>query len=445
MPRKELRELQKKKLFRELIYAYENAPFYHELYDKEKVDVYKIRTIEDFQKYVPSVDKDMLREYGERTGDPFDGVCCLPLTPSNFPNSTFDQGVSRVLSSTGTTGIPTIAVYTKHDVDEAAEISAREFWRGGLRPGSRVGIYIPAPWHHCNYYAFNAIKRIGAFDFWAMLMPWEPGFEVMRRFDITHLLTAVVPLRFIAQKLAKEGKTLKDYFPHLEAMKQTGELAESIGEYYYKVCQVPIVDCYGVCETGFQHGSCLDEAEEKHWSLYDHLAEDKLFIEILDPRTLQPVEGLEFGELIFTNMVYESMVYIRWRAEDFVTVRWGPCPYCGFTHLQVRAVGRTSESVEVKGKIITMAMIEDVVFSRPETMFSPIQLIREEPQPQDKLRVKIYYNAELVKEPEKYRVEVEEALKKGLGVDSSVELITMAEIAALAHKFVRVIKEKRQS
>jgi phenylacetate-CoA ligase len=445
MPRKEIRKLQEKKLFRELIYAYENAPFYHELYDKEKVDVYRIRTIEDFQKYVPLVDKDILREYGERTGDPFGGICCLPLTLSNFPNPTWDQSVGKFVRSTGTTGLPTISMYSKHDVDEAAEVACREFWRGGMRPGERIGIYLPRPWHPgVDTYASAAVARLGAFVYWGQLMPWEPCLDVMRRIDIEYFLSAVIPLRFIAQKLEREGKTLKDYFPHLKAMKQTGELAESIGEYYYKVCRVPIVDCYGVCEVGSQHGSCLEEAEEKHWSLYDHLAEDKFLFEILDPRTTIPAEELEFGEFVITNMFYESMVYIRWRAEDFVTVRWDPCPYCGFTHMQVRVMGRTSESVDVKGKLITMGQVDEIIHAHPETRFLPAQLIREEPQPQDKLRLRVCYNAELVKEPEQYRLRLADEYKNKLGVDTSVDLITMAEIAALPHKFVRVVKEKRQ-
>jgi phenylacetate-coenzyme A ligase PaaK-like adenylate-forming protein len=115
MSRKELRELQKKKLFQQLIYAYENAPLYKELYDKEKVDVYKIRTIEDFQKYVPPIIKDDLRAYREKTGDVFGGIFCLPFTSRKFGSDLWGQGL--LFHSTGTTGKPTYYMYTKDETD----------------------------------------------------------------------------------------------------------------------------------------------------------------------------------------------------------------------------------------------------------------------------------------------------------------------------------------
>lgn len=447
MPRRELRELQKKKLFRQLIYAYEHAQFYKELYNKEKVDVYKIRAIEDFQKYVPMVDKDMVREYRERTGDPWGGLLCLPLKASSFPNPTVDRAVGRIITSTGTTGTPTLSVYNKHDLDESGELYARELWRWGVRPGDRFVNWHCMLWHAWQQVAMHGAAMVGTFYFCPDPGNWEPGFEVAQMLDVHWIAMTNRPLRPIAQRLDREGKTLKDYLPHLKGIKRSSEWAESLAPFYYRVFQVPINDTYGISETGLVGGPCKEESEANtyRWAKWVHDPEDKFFIELLDPKAEEPREDIEFGEPVITNLFFQTMAYIRWRSEDWWYVKWDPCPYCGFSHLQHWCVGRTSESVSVKGKLITMVMIEDLIYRHSESLFLPVQIIREEPQPQDKLRVRVPYHEDLVKEPERYRIEIEEELKRELKVDTSVQLISATEVTALAHKFVRVVKEKRQS
>jgi phenylacetate-coenzyme A ligase PaaK-like adenylate-forming protein len=251
-----------------------------------------------------------------------------------------------------------------------------------------------------------------------------------------------MPMRPIAQKLEREGKNLKrDYFPHLKNVLQCNELSVSLMAYYNKVFGVPIVNGGAVSEAMYAGGSCIDEGDV---GTFLHMHEDMIFIEVFDPRKEVPVEGLEFGQGVFTNMYFQSMAYVRFRSEDWDRVRWDPCPYCGATHMQMRFMGRISESADVKGRIVTAAEIEDIVYTRPESLFLPIQIIREEPQPQDKLRLRICYHEDRVKEPERYRLEVEELAKRELKVDTSVELITPGEVKSVGgFKFERVKKVKR--
>jgi phenylacetate-coenzyme A ligase PaaK-like adenylate-forming protein len=108
-------------------------------------------------------------------------------------------------------------------------------------------------------------------------------------------------------------------------------------------------------------------------------------------------------------------------------------------------MSRVSESVNVKDRMITMGDVEDILYTHPELRPLPSQLIREEPQPQDKLRLRVCYKTELAKEPEQFRLKLEDAFKKGLGVDTEIALITPEEVRAIAHKYERVVREKRQS
>jgi phenylacetate-CoA ligase len=456
MPRKELREFQKKKLFRQLIYAYENAPLYKELYDKEKVDVYKIRTIEDFQKYVPPISKDDLRAYRERTGDIFGGVRCLPFTAKNFGSDFPFDG--ELLHSTGTTGKPTYYIETKEDLQNLANIRARNWWRAGIRPGDVAALGAGGVdifnWHLEGLAYLNGYKKIGIalWYVWNQFNP-APDFDLMMQLKAQgihlrwfHTLPALA--RWLMLKLEQEGKNLKrDYFPELKVVTQTGDISKGYLDYASELYGVPLINQSAVTETMWTMGACTydwKEGDGARMSL--HTPEDSHFIEIFPPGWDKAVKGAEFGEAVITNLFSRAMAYIRWRSEDLSgDIKYDPCPYCGYTHMQCRVMSRVTEAVDVMGKYITMGDVEDILYAHPECRPLPAQLIREEPQPQDKLRLRVCYKTELVKEPEQFRLKLADDFKRKLGVETSVDFITPEEVKALATKFERVIKEKRQS
>ena len=452
MPRKELRKLQEKKLFRQLIYAYENAPLYKELYDKEKVNVYRIRTIDDFQKYVPLIDKDMLRAYRERTGDIFGGILCLPLTRKNFSGEHPFAG--KLLHSTGTTGMPTYQICTETDLNTLGNFIAREWWREGVRPGDFIlsgfgGIDVLS-WHLMPQVYEIAYRKVGAFFYECNMFNPGPDLDVMMLLqaqgaDITFLFTGIPEFRWLVRKLEQEGKNLKrDYFPKLKCVTHAGELSKSLVDYGCQLFGVVTSTHSTVTETHWGGGACMYGWEEGDGArMYIHEPEDTHFIEIFPPGLDKPVDEAEFGEAIITNLFSQAMAYIRWRSEDWAQVRYDPCHYCGYTHMQCRIKSRVSESVNIGGKTITMGDVEDILYAHPESRPLPAQLIREEPQPQDKLRLRVCYNDELVKDPEQYKLKLVAEFEKNLGVATSIDLITPGEVKTISHKYERVIKEKR--
>jgi phenylacetate-CoA ligase len=449
MPRKEIRRLQGKKLHHELVYAYENAPFYHELYDKEKVDVYKIRTIEDFQKYVPLVNKDTVRVYRERTGDPFGGICCVPVVPSTFSRDIDDDTEGRLWRSTGSTGIPTISINTRKDIHIATTIDARVWWRYGARPGDRASMMGNFGYISSAQCMGKALRYIGVIihcdESGAIQSPetLDAALSVAKMLGCNCFFGTAAHLRLICSKYEAKGKTLKDDFPRAKFYGQTPEMSKAMMEYESKVLGCPVTNYYGLSETLWMGGSCIQEGNSGVWQ---HMSEDFFIVEIFPPGSDKAVDGAEFGEIVITSLDQEAMAYIRWHSEDWAQVRWDPCLYCGYTHIQCRPRGRVVESVNVKGKMVTIGEIEDVVYAHPESRPLPIQMIREEPQPQDKLRVRICYNPKLTKAPEQYKLRLKEEFERETGVDTLVDLITPEEVRLLVGwKFERVVKEKRQS
>jgi phenylacetate-coenzyme A ligase PaaK-like adenylate-forming protein len=217
-------------------------------------------------------------------------------------------------------------------------------------------------------------------------------------------------------------------------------------DYGCELFGVPISSHSTVTETMWGGDACVYEWKEGDSArMYIHYPEDSHFIEFLPPGADNTAEGVEFGEAVITNLYSKAMAYIRFHSEDWMQVQYDPCAYCGYTHMQCRTKSRVSESVNVKGKTITMGDIEDILYAYPELRPMPAQLIREEPQPQDKLRLRVSYKTDLVKEPEQFRLKLIDDFKDKLGVDAEIALISPEEVRAIYHKFERVIKEKRQS
>lgn len=326
-------------------------------------------------------------------------------------------------------------IYTDKDLKIGCLPWARMWWAQGLRPGDKCLDYVDFAYHPATRFLGLAFRKIGVIIYREQLEQWALGLEMSKLLDINHIWTTTIPLRPITQKLEQEGKSLKDYFPNLKAVTQTGEISETLLKYYHsEICKVPIVNCYAVSETGFVGFSCLEQGEP--WDSL-HMPEDLYYMEHINPRTGEDVlSGL--GEIVFTNLYFESMAYIRWRSEDWAEVNYDPC-ICGRTHARARFFGRLSESVRVKEKLITNREVEDVVHSFPESRFQPCQLVREEPQPQDQLKLRVTYKVEMIKEPEQFRLKVEKKFQQELGVDTVVELINPEEVRSLGHKFLRVV------
>ena len=108
MPRKELEALQLAKLKETVAYCYNKVPFYHQKLTEAGVgDGSRIRQLSDVQ-YIPFTTKEDFRN-----NYPF-GLNAAPM-----------KDIVRIHASSGTTGKPTVGVYTKKDIDVWSDCVAR--------------------------------------------------------------------------------------------------------------------------------------------------------------------------------------------------------------------------------------------------------------------------------------------------------------------------------
>lgn len=114
MPREELRKLQLQRLREVVKYAYERVPFYRKRFEAAGIKPEDIKSLEDL-KYIPFTSKADLREVY-----PF-GIFAVPLSE-----------IVEIHSSSGTTGKPVVAGYTRRDLEVWEEVMARSLTMIGV-------------------------------------------------------------------------------------------------------------------------------------------------------------------------------------------------------------------------------------------------------------------------------------------------------------------------
>ena len=83
---------------------------------------------------------------------------------------------------------------------------------------------------------------------------------------------------------------------------------------------IQVYDIYGLSEVMGPGVAC--ECEKQHGL---HVCEDQFIIEILDPKTLQPVPDGEWGEVVFTTFCKECSPLVRYRTRDISRILVGEC------------------------------------------------------------------------------------------------------------------------
>jgi phenylacetate-CoA ligase len=97
-----------------------------------------------------------------------------------------------------------------------------------------------------------------------------------------------------------------------------------------------------------------------------HVAEDHFFVEVINPKTLEPVEEGEEGELVFTSLTKEAFPVIRYRTGDIASITKEPC-ICGRTTTRMsRIKGRVDDMLIIRGVNVFPSEIEHHLLAVPE-------------------------------------------------------------------------------
>jgi phenylacetate-CoA ligase len=334
-PHSEIQTLQLERLQKTVRRVYDNVPFYREQFEKLGITPDDIQSLDDVQK-LPFTKKNHLRE-----NYPF-GLFAVPR-----------EEVVRIHGSSGTSGKPTVVGYTQNDIDVWSEIVARAIYAAGGKKGDILH----------NAYGYGLFTgglglHYGSEKAGCSTVPISGGntdrqITLIQDFEPAVICGTPSYVLNIAEKMEIMGinptETSLKYGifgaePWSEEMRAT--LEKKLG--------IKAVDIYGLSEV-MGPGVSI-ECQEAQNGL--HIADDHFLVEVIDPKTLQPVPEGEVGELVFTSLTKEALPIIRYRTGDLASITRETC-ICGRTTTRMsRVIGRIDDMLIIRGVNVFPSEIE---------------------------------------------------------------------------------------
>ncbi len=293
----------------------------------------------------------------------------LPFTTkqdlrNNFPYGflTVDKKeVVRLHSSSGTTGNPTVIFHTKEDLASWANLVARSLYTAGIRDTdvfqnmSGYGLFTGGLGFQYG------VERLGCLSIPAGAGNSARQIKLMQDYSTT-----------VAHAIPSYLKRLYDVFLEsgLDPKKDTKLHTLIIGaEPHTNEQRLRIEEMFGVKaynSFGLSEMNGPGVAFECTYQDGLHIWEDAYVVEIIDPKTLQPVPDGEYGELVMTTLDRTAMPLIRYRTRDLTRFLPGTCQ-CGRTHRRLdRITGRTDDMFIVKGCNIFPMQVEGILMKFKE-------------------------------------------------------------------------------
>ena len=270
-----------------------------------------------------------------------------------------EDQIVRIHSSSGTTGLPVIIPYTKKDVEDWGIMFARCYEFAGVTPMDRIQI-TPGYGLWTAGIGFQAgCERLGA-----MAIPMGPGntdkqLQMMQDMKSTVLCSTSSYALLLSEEIEKRG--IRDKICLKKGIIGSERWSEKMRNRIAGSLGIELYDIYGLTEIyGPGIGiNCSHNTGMHYW-------DDYLYIEIIDPQTLQPVPDGTMGEIVITTLVKEGAPLIRYRTHDLSRIIPGQCP-CGSRYPRLDTImGRTDDMMKIKGVNVFPSQIEEILQAFPE-------------------------------------------------------------------------------
>jgi phenylacetate-CoA ligase len=337
LDREELGQLQLERLQATLSRVFRNVPFYRKRFDEAGLDPDELRSLEDL-KALPFTTKADLRE-----SYPY-GLFAVPL-----------RDVVRLHASGGTGSAAVVMGYTRNDLKTWANLNARTLVASGLTKDDVVQITFDYGLLTGAFGVHQGAERLGA-----AVIPTSSGntkrqIKIMQDYKATALVSTPSYALHLVDALMEAGvntsalslrRALVGGEPWSEAMRKRIE----------EQLHVTVTDNYSVSEVmgpGIA-GECLERDGL-------HVNEDHFLVEVVDPRTLEPVNPGVPGELVVTTLTKEAFPLVRYRTRDLTQLVVQPCR-CGRTSVRLRRiVARSDDMLKVKSVNVFPSQVETVL------------------------------------------------------------------------------------
>ncbi len=326
--RESIQQLQDRKLVELLHYVQTNSPYYKQLFQREKIDITRIRSANDLVN-IPVTNKEELQQHNS-------DFLCVPR-----------GRVIEYTATSGTLGSPVTIALTENDLQRLAYNEYNSFLCAG---GSQADIYQLMLTLDRQFMAgmayYSGIRQMGA-----GVIRVGPGVPSLQWENIFRLQpTAIVAVPSFIIKLIQFARE-----QHIDIAASSVKKAICIGEnirhldFSMNVLGKKITDQWDIqlystyASTEMQ--TAFTECSEGRGG---HLQPELVIVELLDESD-RPVQAGMQGEVTITTLGVEGMPLLRYKTGDICMYFEEPCA-CGRKTLRLSPViGRKKQMIKFKG------------------------------------------------------------------------------------------------
>lgn len=345
LPAKEIKEYQEKELAKVLKYTSINSLYYKDLFRKHKINISKIKTIEDL-KNIPCTTKEDLQTRN------MDFLCVSK-----------DEVVDYITTS-GTLGNPVTFAATEKDLQRLAFNEYLSFICADGTPEDIYHLMITIDRRFMAGLAyFLGLRRLGAGI--VRVGPGNPGlqFDTIKRISPTYIITIpsfILTLIEYAEEnnIDFKNTSVKAAVCIGEPLRDNNFKLNKLGQNIKSKWDIQLYSTYASTEMGAAFTEC------KH-GVGGHHHPEMLIAEFLDEDNNHVKEG-ELGEVTITNLGVEGMPLIRFRTGDICTYYTEPCK-CGRNSLRIGpVVGRKNQMIKYKGTTLFPSALFEILNEIPD-------------------------------------------------------------------------------
>jgi len=297
------------------------------------------------------------------------------LTGPRKTRIALDQEYRPILltSTTGRSAEPVPFLYTRHDINHLGVMGGRIMQAANCTHEDRVLNVFPYAPHLAYWLTYHAADQAGAFHLGTgggktmgtdgnlrLLVKSKPTVMVGMPTFVYHLLRRALEVGEKVEGLKVIALGGEKAPPGLR--RKLAGLAEQLGS-----PNLRILSTYGFTEAKGAWTECAVSPEEP--STGYHLSPEFGLIEIVDPKTGEPLPPETPGEIVYTPVDARGSIVLRYRTGDLSEggLTWVPCPACGRT--LPRLLGRISRVSEqrrmkldkLKGSLVDFNELEVIL------------------------------------------------------------------------------------
>ncbi len=324
------------------------APFWKKRISKS-MDLKKLHDPEVWRK-IPILDKDTLRALSDQQ---FYTEFCIP--PSD--------GICEYWRSGGVTGQPLFYPRSFRDMEFGLEAFARTYDCAGAGRGERAHVSFPMGIHPVGQVFSRCAASRGITVNWAGSGASTPSalqLELIQRLQPTLWLGMSSYALHLANLAEARGFDLSN-FSVKKIMTSAEPVSQAKRDKIERSWGAKLTDTFGMTEAGMMGAEDQPGLGFRIWT-------DLYFVEVLEPKSLEPAKQGEVGTLVVTALQTNNVTpFLRWSSGDLVTYSEaddGAGPFSVFP--RVKHAHRTTGFFKIRGMNLGHQDLEDCMFRHVE-------------------------------------------------------------------------------